>query len=287
MSVYRKPPIIRKRRYFPFSAEGDVTLSPDAAEAVSSVYGPVVILGSVTVTPLPAAGIGAVVTPTVVLGSMTITPTPAAGIGAVVNPEVYEGSILLTPAASSVVAGVYGPIVLEGGVTGDYLNIYSAALNTDFDGAAGSIVAWLKVFDTGVWSDSYGRYVVRIAVDNGNQVYLAKTSADGTLKWGYVAGGTAITTTKSGVTSTGWLHMAITWDKSADEVKFFLNGVKQGATQSGLGVWAGDLADDKCVIGAMDNTGDSVWYGYLAHVAVWDKVLSERQIQWASKENMG
>jgi hypothetical protein len=114
-----------------------------------------------------------------------------------------------------------------------------------------------------------------------------KTTNAGELKWNYTAGATAEEHTESGQTSTGWLHMAITWDKIQDEVKFYLDGVQVGTTQSSLGSWSGSLASDKCVIGAQDNSGAAVWYGYLAHVALWDKALSGKQVLWVSKENMG
>ena len=118
---------------------GSIIYTPAEASAVGAVVAPGVVQSSMTVTPTPAASVGAVVAPSVVQGSLTLTPTPASSVGAIVAPTVVLGSTSSTPAAVTAVGAVYGPIVDTGQVTGDYVNIYSAALNTGFDGTTGSI----------------------------------------------------------------------------------------------------------------------------------------------------
>jgi len=197
---------------------------------------------------------------------------------------VVLGSTTATPAAVTAVGAVYGPIVDTGQVTGDFVNIYSAALNSGFDGAAGSINLWAKVSAAGNWTDGQMRYLIRIGADNDNQVYIRKGSTSNTIEFGYVAGGTAKTVTKSSVSTTGWMVLALSWDKTADQVKAYFNGIQEGSTQVSLGTWSGNLASSGCVIGASDSGGNNPWKGLIGHAAVWNLAISDQQGDWLSNE---
>jgi hypothetical protein len=201
-----------------------------------------------------------------------------------VAPGVVLGSTSATPDAVTAIGAVYGPIVLAGGVAGDYVDIYSAGLNTGFSGAAGSIELWAKVSSANDWIDGEARYLVMIQVDGNNQVYVRKSSTSNQIEFGYIAGGTSKSVAKTSISPTGWMVLGLTWDKAADQVRAYYNGVQVGATQTGLGTWSGSLASSACVIGAADNSGTNPWKGYIGHVAVWDKALSAQQAQWLSNE---
>jgi hypothetical protein len=263
---------------------GDVIYTPAEASAVGTVVATGVVQSSMTVTPTPASAVGAVVAPSVVQGSISITPAPASSVGAIVAPTVVLGSTTSTPAAATAIGAVYGPIVDAGQATGDYVNIYSAALNSGFDGTAGSINLWAKVSASGDWTDGTARYMVKISVDANNQVYIRKSSTSNQIEFGYIAGGTSKTVAKTSVSTTGWFVVGITWDKAADQVKAYFDGVQVGATQTSLGTWSGSLSSSGCAVGASDSSGSDPWQGYIGHVAVWDLALSEMQSLWMATE---
>lgn len=160
----------------------------------------------------------------------------------------------------------------------DYVNIYSAALAAAFNGAEGTVAIWAKVFDAGTWTDSTTRKALLLRADNNNRIFMHKTDANNDFRHEYRAGGTICGQNTLSMTSTDWVHYALTWSASADEMKSYIAGVQSGATATGLGTWAGTLSDVRSLIGANSNTPDAVWYGWLAHCAVWNTPLSSDQI---------
>jgi hypothetical protein len=158
----------------------------------------------------------------------------------------------------------------------DYNDIYSVGLNGDFNGAEGTLSIWFKptaAFLAGVWDSA----AFTIGVDASNVIQFAKGGA-GELYSKYLAGGT--TEDQIIVYSLGeiWNHWAITWSKSVDEVKHYLNGSQIGDTDTSLGVWAGSLNNALCTIGSDSNVPDNPANIYLAHGVIWKKALTGSQI---------
>lgn len=157
-------------------------------------------------------------------------------------------------------------------------NIYSAGLNTAFNGQAMTLAVWLN-FSGAVWADATFREMVNIQVDVNNFIYIAKPVAADTIQIAYKAGGTAKT---GNIALTGnddvWLPFALTASKSADEVKFYSSGAQAGATQNTLGTWAGSLSSTKCTIGAANTTPALVTSGLLAVCALFDTALGAGSI---------
>jgi hypothetical protein len=157
-------------------------------------------------------------------------------------------------------------------------NIFSASFFAALNGSEGTISSWARVSAAGVWTDGTSRRVYRVATATaGNRIELYRTVTNNQMELDYVAGNTAkgVQITMS---PTGFSHFAVTWSASGDAVKIYMNGVQQGATLTGLGVWAGTAAATQNVIGANITTPLSVWSGMIAHVAVWTTPLSAAQI---------
>jgi len=171
------------------------------------------------------------------------------------------------------------PVPLFDGAN-DFVDIYSASFNTAFSGAEGTVSIWAKVSGAGVWTDGTARNVISIEVDPSNVVEILKRggATDDVLKFSHEAGGTLKQLDVTGQTSTAWRHLAITWSVVADELKFYIDGAKQGATLTGLGTWAGALGIVTCTIGSEDTSPTFPWDGYLAHTAVWNTPLTPAQI---------
>lgn len=159
----------------------------------------------------------------------------------------------------------------------DVGNVYSAGLAGAFNKDEGSAVLWYKVNSSGVLSDATARRLLSLRADASNVVALHRTTTNNQFTCTYSAGGTAKSVNITN-TSVAWQHVAITWSKAADQMIVYLNGTQTGATQTGLGVWAGALASTGCNIGALLSTPTQPWHGYLAHAALWSTPLSAPQI---------
>lgn len=188
-------------------------------------------------------------------------------------------------------AGVLNGVTLENAGIGDgrtaagfdgtngYCNIYSAALNAAFNNAEGTVAGWMQVSGSGVWTDGANRTPIVLRADANNVVQLLKSSASNTFQFFYVAGGTSKSVSKASFSPTAWQHVALTWSKSGDALKAYVNGVQEGATQTGLGTWSGALASTACNIGCRINTTpDQPWSGNGGGWALWSTPLSAAQI---------
>lgn len=168
--------------------------------------------------------------------------------------------------------------VLFDGAT-NYCNIYSSGFANAFNGALGTLATWFRVSSSSVWTDNAAHAICYLQVDANNYILLWKAgSGDANkLEWSYNGSGTSRGVTLA-TTPTTWQHMAITWDKAANQLIAYINGVQTGTTQSGFGVFSGSLAATTTVIGAATTTPTQVWSGYLAHVAVWNRALTATEI---------
>src|SRR5574340_820862 len=71
----------------------------------------------------------------------------------------------------------------------DTINVYSAGLASAFNGAVGTLAAWVKVNAASVWTDGANRSVVYVYVNASNFVQMRKGSG-GQIEMYYMAGGT-------------------------------------------------------------------------------------------------
>jgi hypothetical protein len=161
----------------------------------------------------------------------------------------------------------------------DYVNFYSAALAAAFNGDAGSILVWAKVFNPGVWTDGQYRNPLMVGADGTiNYLLIRKKSGDNQMSWYRYANSVLQTVVLTTTGPTNWMQLALTWSKNADQVKTFFNGTQSGNTQTGLENFIGNIASNYAVVGAFNSSIAQPWYGYLAHAAVWDRVLTPAEI---------
>ena len=160
-----------------------------------------------------------------------------------------------------------------------YLDIYSAAFNTDFLETAGTIAGWAKVASAAVWADSTVRRVITLAADADNYIAIEKTATANELGFHYSAGTPVLDSVTDSTTigaSVDWFHVAITWDTTADAIYAYVNGTQ--GTSATLGTWSGALASTTAVIGSSSTTAADVWSGWLSNIAVWKVALSASEI---------
>ena len=186
--------------------------------------------------------------------------------------------------------GVYTAVILGAAGIGDELtsasfdgaasfnNIYSAALNVDFNGSEGTLIAWARVANAGVWTDGVARAIIRTRVDANNYIDISKGAANNTITFVYIAGGVAESQTALAINSLGFVCCGITWNKAGDAVKYYINGIPSGPTDIGLGIWAGALSAIETVIGASSTFLSALYSGEVAHVQLRNSVLSPAQM---------
>ncbi|MCD4686112.1 MAG: LamG domain-containing protein [Anaerolineae bacterium] len=155
------------------------------------------------------------------------------------------------------------------GVNDDFSGI-AAVLGSIFDGNAATILLWAKVSSV-LAGDSY---LLRFRNFVGNGYSIRRWGSDGTVR-SYVLGKFAIS---DAAMPADWLCVAVTVDTTADEMKFYVNGVQNYSTQTGLSSWntGSSLGDNATRIGSAGSNGN--FPGAIAHVAVWNTVLSPAEI---------
>ena len=169
----------------------------------------------------------------------------------------------------------------------DYINIYSTALAAAFNGREGSLMAWAKVNSAGVWIDGTQRRVAYLRADASNYVTIFRSTTNGQMNWQYVAAGVSQLPGRLGLSLTTWMQLVVTWSKTADAVRGYLNGVQQDATFTGLGVWVGALAAGVCCIGAQTTAPAQVWHGWLGPHAIWTYALPHEEIEYLGPRALG
>lgn len=162
--------------------------------------------------------------------------------------------------------------------TASFRDAFALANNDDIPGSEvseGAAAVWAKVDGAGVWTDGAQRYLLALYADANNLAAIRKEVANNRVTLIYVAGGIIEFQSIDGLTTTDWMHLGMTWSKSAGtgEVRYFLDGTQQGATDVSLGAWAEDLAVTTTVVGSFNTAALFPWHGQLAHAAVWDRPL--------------
>lgn len=176
------------------------------------------------------------------------------------NLQNTAGPVTGTLAPYSDGANDYGNILTDVGTTG---------LKQIFNGTTGSAFVWGKVVNVGAWTDGAVRNLFRLEANATNYILLTKSNTNNRFQFLYFAGATLEIVNLNGLVTTDWFSVGMSWDKTAGasgEVKAIWNGAQTGATQTGLGVWAGALT--KALIGAETTVPVSVWDGWMAYAAV-------------------
>ena len=161
----------------------------------------------------------------------------------------------------------------------DYVNIDSAALDGGYNGREGTVNIWFKAYNAAFWTDNANHFLFRITRDNtwSNTIVLAKVVAENALGWYYDSNATLDAITSSAYKNTNWQMMSMTWSYSADQMKAYMNGVQVGATQTGLGAWSNG-ALIAALLASDITPPNGPMAGYLAHAALWNRVLTVTEL---------
>ena len=106
----------------------------------------------------------------------------------------------------------------------------------------------------------------------------SKNSTNEEIRYIYTGGAVALSADVISVTTTDYFHVAISYSKSSDFVKYYYDGSKF-ETDTGIGDWTynGNLLSSRVMIGGR-NTSSNYWDGDLDEVRIYNYALSEAEI---------
>ena len=160
----------------------------------------------------------------------------------------------------------------------DYVDIFSAALTAAIDVNTGSLMIWLRRENPPGWNAGDSDGIVRLQfVNSSNVITIYKLNT--ALEWRYQQGASIATVnTVQGAADDAWMCAVMTWE---DIVTRDLHAYKDGVEDAGSPanpttspVGAFSMA----VIGALSLVPANVWQGWVAHVAIADRVWSQSEI---------
>jgi hypothetical protein len=152
--------------------------------------------------------------------------------------------------------------------------INASSINAKINVNAGTIVLWVKrIF---VNSDPTAA-IISFRADSNNNIEIFRQTLS-TWIFRYEAGGTAsqITPALDDIPKDQWTQIAFSWDKSADEVKAYINGIQTGSTVTGLGIWAGSVSQGD--LGSSQGGTAAFFKGLVDEVRIYDHALSSDKI---------
>lgn len=154
--------------------------------------------------------------------------------------------------------------------TNDYTDLSNAAFLAAFSGATGSMLIWFLP-DPASHADGTNRYLARFEVSVSHFVRCQKLGASSTVQIDYRAGAGTVRTHQIVLAAapTTFGTVGFTWSTTAT-VSYYNGAVNNSL--GGSGAWAGALAT--ALIGAGSVAPANPYHGHLAHMAIWDRVLS-------------
>ena len=157
------------------------------------------------------------------------------------------------------------------------VNLYSAALNTGINRQEISLMCWVKVTEAAVWSDATSRRCVSL-LGASFIIRIVKTATANRMELYYSDGTTADLVNIATSAPTGWTQFVITVTKTGDQLIAYINGSQSGATQTGIGTASGNLVATLNNVGSYDQLYGNPFNGWLADVAIWDRVLTPTEV---------
>lgn len=148
--------------------------------------------------------------------------------------------------------------------TGDYLSCAAFDLP-----ATGSLSLWYR--PTYAYTDGLYHFIFQTYKDANNLFLIAKYN-DSTWNVGWYTSGDyrIIGASASGLVQNAWNHLCVTWDDTANEVKFFLNNSQVGSTVTSLVTHTGSTS---VYIGTQVTTTTRDASGRIAALGIWSAVL--------------
>jgi hypothetical protein len=163
----------------------------------------------------------------------------------------------------------------------DYISLTSAGYLNSYPtfGAEGSEFIWAKASDSSIWSDGLQHLMLQVTTAAVNTIRISKTTTNDTINILYKASNVSQQTNIAMSGNLDWVLYGLTWSKSNNRVRFYINGLQQGADATGLGTWSATppTASNVC-IGALTSAGSSAWKGWLSHATYIKREITPTEV---------
>jgi len=163
------------------------------------------------------------------------------------------------------------------------IDIYSSELAALFNGSEGTMMVRCKVAEASDLSDGVQRDVIRLD-GNGNSINIVafdRLAGHDKLRAFYSPGGANITQETASI-GTDWIVAGITWSKSNNRFRCYLNGIQQGTDQAIAGTWSGTLGNvyKNATIGAAHSRAnpDYMWHGNIGPTLIANREASVAEV---------
>lgn len=162
------------------------------------------------------------------------------------------------------------PVVLSDGLN-DGVNAFSTELNSISTPDEFTLTIYLSHTSGG------GQRLLNFQFDSNNIIRFDYTSS-GSPRATYIAGGVNVNVV--GDTAEGENRVFVMRvSKSQDKMEFWIDGVQVGATQTGLGTFAANMASGSTMIGASSTSFNLCFNGYYGHVVWRNEWVSDLDLQ--------
>jgi hypothetical protein len=149
----------------------------------------------------------------------------------------------------------------------DYVEIFSSSLASAFNGNQGSLMIWIQPDSL---TDGSFRRALTIEVSSTYRLGVLKPTTNNRIDALRLPG----VYLSTGNPSTNWRQVTITWDTSSNVTRIYWEGSL--AEVFDAQAWIGTIANAR--IGSLGSSVSNVWDGSIAHVAIWNQVLTAGQV---------
>ena len=155
----------------------------------------------------------------------------------------------------------------------DRVTLYSASLGSAWSFAEFSMALWMRMNSAAVWTDSTNRSGISFTAPSSEYFYISRAPQNNGLTWYLRLGGVdaATNTYIGGDVGGDWFHLGFT-SKSGGNAYRYVNGAESTHKTGVASPLGGTLSS------AYASGQANTWYGWIAHVAVWDVQLSAAQM---------
>jgi lysophospholipase L1-like esterase len=157
------------------------------------------------------------------------------------------------------------------------INAYSAGLASAFNPNAGMFAWWSAANDAAIYADA-NQYNYCYFGPSATYYYQGRKNGASIISFLSRRSATVKTASVDVPTTTRWLHLAMVWDTSGDQLIAYVNGAKQRPVTA-LGTWVGSLANLYTEIGDIaPGVGNVPWPGRMAHCALTNAIPANATI---------
>jgi lysophospholipase L1-like esterase len=149
----------------------------------------------------------------------------------------------------------------------------AALVNAKFSGNAGSLILWVKVDAAADWTDGASHCAFMLSAGDFSSYFRIQKAANNAITFG-AAG---IEETQTGFASDGWMHLALTWDRNANNARGYYKAALRTTDflMVNLPDWTGKTL-------TYAHLGTSVglnrWKGSMAHAILLDRAATPAEI---------